>query len=82
VQNAAWAARCKWYDIGVELGLDMSTLDTININCREVMEDCFREALGEWLKNVSPKASWEVAGALESPSVGYPHLADKIRQLH
>ena len=76
VQCALWDAKCKWYNLGLELGLDKSTLDAIKVNCQEV-EDRFREILSKWLNLVTP--SWKaLVKALRAPTVDFPHIASKI----
>ena len=78
VQRAAWEARAKWYNIGLELDIDPETLDVIEGNNRDI-NDCFRFMLTTWLKTVQPKPTWEaLAEALRSPTVGCGHLADHI----
>ena len=80
VRSALWEARCKWYDIGVELDVESSTLDVISTECQGKVEDCFRTVLTKWLNRVEPKSSWSaLVEALESPAVDLPNLADKIR---
>ena len=78
VQRAAWDARAKWYNIGLELDIDPGTLDTIKGNSDNI-DDQFRAMLTTWLKMVEPKPTWEaLAEALRSPTVGCGHLADLI----
>ena len=79
VRTALWDARCKWYDIGVELDLDTATLDSINTtHCKQV-EDCFREILSKWLEVATPCPSWKaLVKALRSPAVDFPQVASKI----
>ena len=77
VQRAAWDARAKWYNNGLELDIDPGTLETIKRN-NEDIEDRFRAVLLTWLKMVDPKPTWEaLAKALRSPTVGYEHLAER-----
>ena len=79
VRRALWDARCKWYDIGVELDLDTATLDAIGADYRKV-EDCFREVISKWL-NASPDPSWKaLSEALRSPAVEHPEIAAKIER--
>ena len=77
VQRAAWDARSKWYNIGLELNIDPGTLDTIKRD-NDYCDDQFRALLTTWLKMVTePKPTWEaLAEALRSPTVGYEHLAE------
>ena len=77
VQRAAWDARAKWYNIGLELDIDPGTLDTIKRD-NDNSDDRFRAMLTTWLKMVDPKPTWEaLAEALRSPTVGYEHLAER-----
>ena len=77
VQRAAWDARAKWYNIGLELEIDSGTLDVIERNSKDI-DSCFRAMLTTWLKMVDPKRTWEaLAEALRSPTVGYEHLAER-----
>ena len=78
VQRAAWDARAKWYNIGLELDIDPGTLDTIKRD-NDNSDDRFRAMLTTWLKMTEPKPTWEVlVEALQSPTVGCGHLADLI----
>ena len=64
--------------VGLELGLDKSSLDAIKINCQE-MEDCFQEVLLKWLKSVTSGPSWKaLVKALRASTVDFPHIATKI----
>ena len=38
-----------WYDIGIELGLELSTLDTIEKDNFQQSTICFRKTLDKWL---------------------------------
>ena len=76
VQKAAWDARTKWYNIGLELDIDPETLNTIKEN-NDNIDDRFRAMFMTWLKMVDPRPTWEaLAEALRSPTVGYEHLAE------
>ena len=81
VQRAAWEARAKWYNIGLELDIDQATLDVIEGNNKNI-DDSFRAMLTAWLKMVQPKPTLAaLAEALQSPTVGYGHLAEQILSL-
>ena len=78
VQKAAWDARTKWYNIGLELDIDPETLDVIEGNNKDIDKQ-FRSMLMTWLKMVNPRPTWgALAEALRSSTVGYGHLADLI----
>ena len=77
VRSKIWGARTKWYDIGLELGIDPGTLYAIKCN-NDNIEDRFREMLWKWLNKVNPQPTkTQLAKALESPSVGHDHLAEQ-----
>ena len=79
VQIAAWDARAKWHNIGLELDIDPGTLDAIKTNNEDV-EDRFRAMLITWLKMVQPKPTLAaLAEALQSRTVGFGHLAEQIQ---
>ena len=41
---------CMWFDLGLQLGLDYFDLEEIKKNNRDVVGDCMRNMLAEWLK--------------------------------
>lgn len=54
-----------WRNIGVLLGIENNLLGTIKRN-EEQVEDCLREMLLEWLKNVHLQRTWcSLANAVE-----------------
>ena len=81
VYKAAWDARTKWYNVGLELDIDSATLDSIKAN-NDNVEDRFRAMLTTWLRAVNPRPTLAaLAEALRSPTVGYGHLAEQILSL-
>ncbi len=48
----------KWYDIGLDLGLPVNTLETIKQECQDTPE-CLRKMLFEWLKMIDLQPSWK-----------------------
>ena len=78
VQRAAWNARTKWYNIGLELKIDPETLNVIEGNNKDI-DNCFRAMLTTWLKTVDPKPTLAaLAEALRSLMVGHEHLAEQL----
>ena len=78
IQRAAWEAKTEWYNIGLELKIDVATLDTIKED-NDSIKDRFRSMLSTWLKRDQPRPTISLlANALRSPTVGYQHLAQKI----
>ena len=71
----------KWYNIGLELDIDPGTLDAIK-NDNDSSDDRFRAMLTTWLKMVQPKPTLAaLADALQSPTVGFGHLAEQVLTL-
>ena len=57
--------RRKWYNIGIELGLDIDELDTIKKG--NDPDDCLVEMLKVWLRSIDPCPTWvALAEALKS----------------
>lgn len=75
VVNLLWNARLKWYSLGLELGIDETTLKVIRMNNNGV-DACFRDYL---LKMINPLPSWQViVKALCQPSVDCKKVASDI----
>ena len=77
IYEKLFEARAKWYNLGLALGLDTGTLDSIKHNNKEC-EDCLREALKQ--RDNTTKLTWtEIIKALRNPIVGKHQLANKIQ---
>ena len=69
----------KWYNLGLALGLDKSTLNIIEHDSKEC-ETCLRKAL-EQRYDQNTKLRWaEIDKALRKPTVQMNTLADKIQE--
>ena len=80
VQRAVWEARSKWYNIGLELGLTVGTLDAIKQSNHYDIDGCFTEILKQWLRNFKLEPTLNsLADALKSPTVGLAQLAEDIK---
>ena len=67
-----WNYRAKWKFIGIELGIDIGTLEAVDANHKNV-EDCLREMINGWLKNVNPRPTrGAIKAALQSDCVNIP----------
>ena len=66
-----------WYDLGIQLGIRPSNLESIRVD-HHTSGRCFIEMLQVWLKT-SPQPTWEaIVEALKSPIVEDHILAAKI----
>ena len=69
VLNLTWNYRSRWRFVGIELGIDVNTLDTIEKDHRKA-EDCLTELITIWLRRAYPKPNRSsIIRALESQSV-------------
>ena len=64
-----WDFRAKWKMIGILLGIDMGTLDSIEKDNKKG-EDCLVELISTWLKGASPRPTRStMAAVLQSKQV-------------
>lgn len=71
--------RGKWYDFGVQLGIDDGTLQTIRHDFSADSGAALREVLTYWLKRSSP--TWKaLLKALRSRPVGAPSIAESLQK--
>ena len=47
-----------WYDIGIELGLELDVLDIIKKDNPQDSVTCFQKSLDKWLKLNNDSATW------------------------
>ena len=81
VFRAVFDARTKWYDIGLELKIDVGSLDAIEEDNPRDVQDCLRALLKKWLRRAQPnyKPTWgALMEALESPLVDEGQLISKF----
>ena len=77
VQDAVFDARAKWYEIGLQLGVPPSSLDSIRIDGDSNGEKLC-ETLKVWLKTVL-KPTWQnILDALRSRAVGELKIAASV----
>ena len=63
-----WNYRARWKFIGVELGIDMGTLDAIEKDCKMV-DDCLLRMITSWLGNCPRPTREVIKVALQSKHV-------------
>ena len=70
----------KWKDVGDELGIDDTSLKSIEVRCRNIPEDCYRELLQNWIQSTGD-ANWEkLIQALRNRTVEFKHLSNKLEK--
>ena len=63
-----WDYRARWKSIGIELRVDIGTLDAIEANNRKV-GGCLQELIKHWLRNSSRPTKEIIRVALQSKLV-------------
>ena len=83
VRKAVWGARTKWMDIGLELDLDITDLNAIELTHRGDIGRCFIDMLTLWLKQVDPPPIWStMVAALQEPIIGFGNLAEQVEGIY
>jgi len=79
VQRKVFDVRTKWYNLGLELGLQAPTLDSISDQYSRNPTECFCQVLKEWLQRINPLPTWQaMVDALKSPTVAQYQVAEEI----
>ena len=69
----------KWEDIGILIGVDSRTLDTLKATYRDACQSCLKEMLKVWLKITQPPPTWStIVEALSD--LGDEQLAVYLKQ--
>lgn len=78
VRGLLYSIRDKWYDIGLELDLDVNILDRIRDQYSADPKVCLVEMLKAWLQSLDPPPTWDaLKTALEAEPVGESSLVEK-----
>ncbi len=75
-----YKGRVQWKNIGLKLGLNITTLDSIEINRNYKMEPCCLDMLKEWLTNGTNRSWSALVDAMESPTVNLTNIAAALRK--
>lgn len=59
VIDYGWSLRSRWNYIGLELGFDAGTLDSVKQSNHDDPDNCFTEVIQRWLRNARPDPTWE-----------------------
>lgn len=54
INGPAWNQRANWRNIGINLGIDLGTLDAIQKSKHCAVDDCFIEVIVTWLRSSKP----------------------------
>ena len=73
-------AKAKAKYLGLALGLSPTTVDG---TCQQYgdLQDRLSDVMKEYLKKIDPHPTWKaIAIAMRSPTVNFPHLAERIEE--
>ena len=74
--------RVKWYEIGLQLGVSVGTLNAIKKDYNST-SDCLRETLMTWLKTSPSPPTWNnIVDVLRRSTVGEVRLAEDLNTRH
>ena len=77
VKRFLYDVKRKWYNIGLELGVEHNKLDEIQDKHGTDYDTCLREMLKIWLKFYPNKPTWrQLADALKEQAIDERELAD------
>lgn len=55
VQEATWDARAWYFNIGLQLGVDLGTLEAIKKTNNGICDECYTAVLTAWLRGGDTK---------------------------
>ena len=72
----------KWYNIGIQLKLKISKLDSIKKDHKDITDECFPQMIIAWLRSSSqvPKTWSTLANVLKRRCIGFGELATRIEE--
>ena len=79
VLNELHVVKAKWHDLGGSLKVKEFILAAIRVEFRDIPNDCLREMLSHWLKQVNPRPCWSaIVASLRMSIVDEPQLAQTL----
>ena len=77
ILSKCWEARTKWMNIGLQLKLVKSELDTIQVKCKDDPDKCFIAMLDSWLRTNRPMRA-DLIAVLKERTVAFHQLAEDL----
>ena len=78
IRSKCWETRTKWFDIGLELNLEISDLEAIQQSHRDNVDKCFTDMIKKWLRTTLRPTQSELIAALRQRIIGFQQLADDL----
>ena len=83
VYGELYEVRTQWRPLGGILRVGPANLDAVGAQYRDIPDDCLRETLSHWLKQVNPLPTWKViVDALRNPMMEQAALAQNLEGRH
>ena len=80
MSRVAAKTKVKWYQIGIQLNIDLATLNAYETQSSDVMR-CFTNVFAEWKRAAELPYTWAtVIEALESDAVSEKDTASSVRK--
>ena len=81
VIDLSWAARKKWYFIGVRFSMQVLELDVIEKNNNNDIDEQFRKMIKKWLEMGGTGCTWKaIYDALRHHTVGLNSIAEELKK--
>ena len=80
VHEKLYKARTKWHNIGLELGVDFETLESICLKFRDCHDECLKKMLACRLQSHGPLTWRGLCDCLKSERVGRNDVAQEIEK--
>lgn len=83
VRGTLYPMREKWYLLGIQLKIDIGTMNSIRAQYQNDPSDCLLQMLKEWLNQSSLLPTWEsIVTSLISEHIEETELAQTIIEKH
>ena len=80
VYERLYSARTKWFNIGILVKIDNTTLESIKVRNRDDPDGCLREMLTHCLQAGGPLTWRDLCDCLRSKTVAHNDLAEEITE--
>ena len=78
IQNELKEMTAEWYQLGVQLEIPPTTLNTLERDHPHDAQRCMTEVINRWLQN-APECSWAKLAKAVGAMGGYAALAERLR---
>ena len=80
-EYVGWQVSAKWRNLGPHLGLGQNDMDSISLQENGRPEDCMSRVFDFWMRRNRQPYTWSyLVEVLEKQSVGFPNVAQELRE--